>query len=308
MRRESTPGLAQEPLSPAWLAQSERSQTFVMRAYAWVALALGRRLARLILHPISLYFLLFSVQARTASRTYLRKVLAREPRLSEVYRHYHTFAATILDRVYLLNGQYSGFEVRTFNEDIVREMIARGEGGFLLGAHVGSFEVLRSLGRDARGLKVRMVMYEENAKKVNAVVNAINPAVAGDVIGLGKLDSMLKVERALTKGEFVGMLADRTIQGEGTIPASFLGAAVRIPAGPFRIAAIMKRPVVIMFGLYRGANRYDIHFERLVDMGGVERGTRDAVIEQAVRTYVERLEHYCRLAPYNWFNFYDYWR
>jgi predicted LPLAT superfamily acyltransferase len=24
--------------------------------------------------------------------------------------------------------------------------------------------------------------------------------------------------------------------------------------------------------------------------------------------YVERLEHYCRLAPYNWFNFYDFWR
>jgi predicted LPLAT superfamily acyltransferase len=308
VRRQSTPGLAQEGLSPAWLAQSERSQALVMRTYAWIALAIGRRLARLILHPISLYFLLFSVEARRASRKYLGKVLEREPRLSEVYRHYHTFAATILDRVYLLNGQYAAFDVRTFNEDIVFDMTARGEGGFLLGAHVGSFEVLRSLGRDARGLKVRMVMYEENAQKVNAVVNAINPAVAGDVIGLGKLDSMLKLERALAKGEFVGMLADRTIRGEGTIPVSFLGAAARIPVGPFRIAAIMKRPVVLMFGLYRGGNRYDIHFERVVDMSGVERGTRDAVIEQAVRNYVERLEHYCRVAPYNWFNFYDYWR
>jgi predicted LPLAT superfamily acyltransferase len=307
-RGKSDTLLAQEPPSPAWLAQSERSQMFVMRAYAWIALALGRRLARLILHPIALYFLLFSVQARTASRKYLRKVLEREPHLSEIYRHYHTFAATILDRVYLLNGQYSRFEVRTFNEEIVREMIARGEGGFLLGAHVGSFEVLRSLGRDARGLKVRMVMYEENAKKMNAVLDAINPAVTGDVIGLGKLDSMLKVERALANGEFVGVLADRTIEGEGTIAVSFLGAAARIPAGPFRIAAIMKCPVVIMFGLYRGGNRYDIHFERLVDMSGVERGTRDAVIERAVRDYVARLEHYCRLAPYNWFNFYDYWR
>ena len=309
MRRgKSDTLIAQERLSPAWLAQSERSQTFVIRAYAWIALALGRRLARLILHPISLYFLAFSLQARAASRKYLRKVLGREPRLSEVYRHYHTFAATILDRVYLLHGQYSRFDVRTFNEDIVRDSLAAGEGGFLLGAHMGSFEILRSLGRDARGLKVRMVMYEENAKKVNAVLDAINPAVAGDVIGLGKLDSMLKVERALSKGEFVGMLADRTIQGEGTLPVSFLGAAARIPVGPFRIAAIMKRPVIVMFGLYGGGNRFDIHFERLVDMGGVERGTRDAVIEHAVRKYVERLEHYCRRSPYNWFNFYDYWR
>ena len=30
-------------------------------------------------------------------------------------------------------------------------------------------------------------------------------------------------------------------------------------------------------------------------------------IEQAVRTYAARLEHYCRQAPYNWFNFYDFW-
>ena len=36
-------------------------------------------------------------------------------------------------------------------------------------------------------------------------------------------------------------------------------------------------------------------------------GARDALIEQSVRSYVARLEHYCRLAPYNWFNFYDYW-
>ena len=62
-----------------------------------------------------------------------------------------------------------------------------------------------------------------------------------------------------------------------------------------------------MFGLFRGGNRYDVYFEHLVDLRDVGRATRDAVIEQAVRKYVERLEHYCRLAPYNWFNFYDFW-
>jgi predicted LPLAT superfamily acyltransferase len=154
---------------------------------------------------------------------------------------------------------------------------------------------------------VRMVMYEETSKKLNSALEAINPGLADDVIGLGAADSMLKVERALAQGECVGMLADRTIQGNGTIPVSFLGTAAQVPVGPFRLAAIMKRPVVLMFGLYRGGNRYDIHFERLVDMSGAERGTRDALIDQAVRQYVGRLEHYCRLAPYNWFNFYDFW-
>jgi len=77
---------------------------------------------------------------------------------------------------------------------------------------------------------------------------------------------------------------------------------------PERIAALLKRPVVMMVGLYRGGNRYDVHFERLADMSGVERADRERAIEDALRRYVARLEHYCRLAPYNWFNFYDYWK
>ncbi len=299
--------LKQEPLAPAWLAQPERSDVGTIRAFAWIALTLGRRAARLLLHPITFYFFLFSVQARASSRKYLRLVLSCEPRRIEIYRHYYSFAATILDRAYFLKGHYNSFDVRTIDEDLVYTMIDRGEGGFLIGAHMGSFEVIRSLGRDVRSLKVRMVMYEENAKKLNAVLEAINPELAGGVIGLGTVDSMLKVERALAQGQFVGMLADRTIRGEGTIPVTFLGKPAQIPLGPFRIAAIMKRPVILMLGLYRGGNRYDIHFERLVDMTHVERGTRDAVIAEAVRKYVERLEHYCRIAPYNWFNFYDFW-
>ncbi len=307
MRGETDPELTQDGLAPAWLAQSERSHTGIIRLYAWVAMKLGRPVARLFLHPISIYFMLFSVEASAASRKYLSRVLRRTPRFSEVYWHYFTFAASVLDRVFLLKGDYDAFDVRTYDEDMVQNMIARGEGGFLVGAHVGSFEVIRSLGREARGLKVRMVMYEENAKKVNSVLQAINPSLSQDIIGLGKIDSMLKVEQALAKGEFVGMLTDRTIKGEGTLPVTFLGLPAQIPIGPFRIAAIMKRPVILMFGLYRGGNRYDIYFERLVDMSNVGRAERDIVIAQAVQKYVERLEHYCRLAPYNWFNFYDYW-
>lgn len=307
MRRESDPGLTQERPSPAWMAQRERGQHLSIRVFAWIALALGRRATRLLLHPIAGYFVLFSVHARSASRKYLRRALDREPRMIDVYRHYHTFAATLLDRIYLLAGQYGRFEVRTFNENIVRGMLDRGKGGFLLGAHMGSFEVVRTLGREVGKLKVRMVMYEETTKKLNDALAAINPALGDDVIGLGRVDSMLRVERALAQGEFVGILADRTIQGTGTISVPFLGAPAQVPIGPFRIAAIMKRPVVLMLGLYRGGNRYDIHFEHLLDVTRAGRGARDAVIEQAVRKYVERLEHYCRLAPYNWFNFYDYW-
>jgi len=273
----------------------------------WIALTLGRPAARLLLYPICLYFLFSSFQTRAASRKYLRKMLAREPSFAEQFRHYHTFAATLLDRVYLFNEQYARFDVRVYGEDIVVDMVRRGEGCLLLGAHVGSFEMVRAVGRKNPGVRVSMVMYEDNARKFNSILGAVNSSLCLNVIALGKMDSMLKVEAALTRGEFVGILGDRTIQGQGTLACQFLGEQAPFPIGPFRMAAILKRPIVLMFGLYRGGNRYDVYFERLGDMEQAPRANRDLLLEPSLRRYVGRLEHYCRMAPYNWFNFYDFW-
>lgn len=279
-----------------------------MRMMVWVALTLGRSAARLLLYPICVYFLIFSSASHTASTKYLRKVLNREPRLADAFRHCHAFAATLLDRVFLFNDQYTRFDVQVHNEDILAGMIARGEGCFLLGAHMGSFEIIRALGRHNTAARISLVMYEDNAKKFNTVLRAINPGLGLQVISLGKVDAMLKVEAALKRGEIIGMLGDRTFKGEGTVACPFLGGQARFPTGPFRLAATLQQPLVMMFGLYRGGNRYDIYFERLVDTWNVPGTARDVLIEQALHRYVTRLERYCRDAPYNWYNFYDFWR
>ena len=301
------PGLAQPP-RPEWVDRPERSNALAMRFVVWVALTLGRPAARSLLYPVCLYFLIFSSASRAASTKYLRKVLNREPGLADAFRHCHAFAATILDRVFLFNDQYARFDVRVHGEDILTGIAARGEGCVLLGAHMGSFEIIRALGRRNTAARISLVMYEENARKLNSVLDAINPDLSLQIIALGKIDSMLKVETALNQGEIIGMLGDRTFQGEGTVACQFLGEQARFPSGPFRLAATLKRPMVLMFGLYRGGNRYDIYFERLVDTWQVPRAARDLLLERAQQRYVERLEHYCRDAPYNWYNFYDFWR
>jgi predicted LPLAT superfamily acyltransferase len=45
-------------------------------------------------------------------------------------------------------------------------------------------------------------------------------------------------------------------------------------------------------------------FENLIDL---PRGAREEALHACVARYAARLEHHCRLAPYNWFNFYDFW-
>ena len=294
--------------APEWVARPERSNTLALRAIVAIALTLGRRAARLLLYPVCVYFLLFSPSARAASTKYLRKVLGREPGLADAFRHCHTFAATLLDRVFLFNDQYARFDVRVHGEDILRGMLADARGCFLMGAHMGSFEIIRALGRLNTQARISLVMYAENARKFNSVLAAVNPNLALQVIELGKVDSMLKVERALERGEIVGMLGDRTFRDEGTAAFRFLGEAAHFPTGPFRVAAMLQRPLVLMFGLYRGGNRYDIHFERLVDAWPASRVERKRTVAEAQRGYVARLEHHCRDAPYNWYNFYDFWK
>jgi predicted LPLAT superfamily acyltransferase len=152
-------------------------------------------------------------------------------------------------------------------------------------------------------------MYEENARKLNAILKAINPNLAQQIIGLGKIDSMLKVEQALQRGEFAGILADRDLgHGGAGEYMEFLGAMAKFPTGPFRMAYILKCPVLLMVGEYRGGNRYDLYFEKIVDMGDIEGMPRNEVLDLAMRRYVKGIEQHCFHAPYNWFNFYDFWK
>jgi predicted LPLAT superfamily acyltransferase len=149
-------------------------------------------------------------------------------------------------------------------------------------------------------------MFEVNPR-VSALALAINPDIEADVIAMGTPDSMIEVSERLARGEWVGMLGDRRIHATGGVSVPFLGELASLPTAPFRIAAMLGRPVILMVGLYRGGNRYEVHFERLVDEPRVERSGRDAQIREWVTRYASRLEHYCREAPYNWFNFYDFW-
>jgi predicted LPLAT superfamily acyltransferase len=72
----------------------------------------------------------------------------------------------------------------------------------------------------------------------------------------------------------------------------------------------LRRRVVFMAGLYRGGRDYDLRFVELADfsaLGGPGPGERDAAVRAAMQRYVSTLEALCREAPYNWFNFYDFW-
>jgi predicted LPLAT superfamily acyltransferase len=291
-----------------WVTHRERGSMTLLRIMTFLSLRLGRRGSRPFLHIIAAYFFTFAPTARRHDRAYLRKVLGREPNAADRYRHLLAFATTIHDRVYLLQERFDLFDITIEGEAVVQQALDAGQGAFLMGSHVGSFEIIRAIGRRQPGLRVAMAMYEDNARRINAMLAAINPNAAAEIIALGHIDAMLKIQDYLDRGTFVGVLGDRTLGNEASVRVNFLGQPARFPVGAMRAAAIMRRPVIFMIGVYRGGNRYHTAFESLADFSSVDPRQREAAVQAAIERYAAVLEKHIRSDPYNWFNFFDFWR
>jgi len=294
-------------MSRRWFQQRERGSPFLVQLILWIALHIGRPPARLLLYPISLYFFLTATDQRNASRSYLRRVLQSEPHAGQILRHIHCFAATILDRVYLLSGHHRGYRIEMNNVRALLDLVESHQYCLLLGAHIGSFEVLRALAVEERPFPLKILMYPEHNQTVTSLLTSLNPELAETVIPLGQVDTVIQVHESLSNGAVVGMLGDRAAGNDKTVDCNILGGVARFPVGPAVLAASMKVPVILFLGLYRGNKHYEIHFERLPDADFRDRANRPQQIQQWMQHYASRLESHVRRMPYNWFNFYDFW-
>lgn len=294
--------------TPEWLQRKERGNILWLGVMRRLSLLLGRRLSRIVVYGIALYFVLAVPTARKASRAYLERVLYRPVGWLDLYRHILTFSSTIHDRIYLLNNRHDLFDIRVVGAEPLKTLCETGNGCFLFGAHLGSFEVLRSTARDNTSLNICIVMNPENARQLNHSLAAINPDAMLDIVSLGQFDAMLTIHRKLQDGAMVGILADRASGPDKYLDVSFLGSTAPFPTGPFRTAALLRYPVYFMAGLYRGGSRYDIQFELLADFASPVSTNREGEVRELLEKYVAVLEHHCRAAPFNWFNFYDFWK
>ncbi len=294
--------------SPDWLARPEVGSNFWLRVMLRIATTAGRPISRLLLWPIAGFFWLRTPDARADSAKYLGKILDRPATALDTLKHYYTFSATILDRVYFLKRREDQFDIEIVGEEHLLSELSPDKGIFLVGAHLGSIEVLRHIGLNRAGRGVAMAMFETNAQRIGQFLRSVDPELAENIVPLGRPDSMLRLSERIDRGDMVGFLADRSFGEEPTQPVSFCGENAPFPTGVFRMASALRCPVIVMAGLYMGGNRYQVHFVPLADFTDTERSQRKAAVSQAIDAYGRHLERFCRIAPYNWFNFYDFWR
>jgi predicted LPLAT superfamily acyltransferase len=292
----------------AWKTQEERGNRRMIRLMTWVAQSLGRPVARALLYPICLYYLCRSMEANRALRQYYVRAQGRSPGWPALFHHYYWFASTILDRVYFLRGRFNQFDIRIHGIETLDRALACGRGCLLLGSHLGSFEVVRAVGLSREQIEVKVLMDEQNAPLIRGLIQELNPAVAGTVIQVGAVDTMLQVRECLDRGGVVGIMGDRLMSQDQSVSCEFLGAQAAFPSGSMRLAHAVRAPVVLFFGLYRGGNRYDVYLELLGETVRLSAEQRQEDVRRWTQWYADRLAQYSREATDNWFNFYDFWQ
>jgi predicted LPLAT superfamily acyltransferase len=293
-----------------WRSHQERSTPSMVRLIVRVASTLRRPVVRPLLYPIVAYFLLTSPAARAASRDYLRRVLGRNPRWLDLWRHFFAFASCTLDRIFLLSNRHQSLEVDVEREDAVRAVVAQKPGCLLFVAHFGSAESLRLIAVDQRSLPLSILLDRNHGRMLTELLDELNPELASSVIDASERGPqlVLTLKEAVEAGRMLGIMVDRALVSDRTVAVDFLGGRANFPVGPWQMAHALGVPIILGFGVYRGGNRYTAHFELFTERLHLARENREAAIAGFAQRYAQRLEEYVRGAPYNWFNFYDYWQ
>jgi len=303
-----------------WANIGERGSYWGIRLLAASYRLGGHWLCRAIMYPVIGYFFLTGSTARHASQQFLQKVLAAEPRhpqLQPRVRWYHSlnhfiqFGNAALDRIDAWCNRVGVEQVDFPDREPLVERLKQGKGAVLLASHLGNPELCRAISMSQRRVTVNVLVMTANAANFNRVLKQLNPDSDLNLIHINELDPSTSVMLAdkVAAGELVVIAADRTATGsiDRMSMAPFLGEDAAFPQGPFILAGLLDCPVYLMFCL-KELGRYRVFLEPFADSLKFARKDRTAGIEAAVGRYANRLEHYARRQPLQWFNFFDFWQ
>ncbi len=305
----STSAVPNDEGSRAWLSQGERGAIWLIKLTGFCVKVLGRKPLRPLLCVVAAYYALSDRTARRASADWLERIRGEKPTFAQIYRHILCFAQVTLDRLLFVRGTVGEFEIVCTGTKALEVQADTGQGAFLLGAHLGSMDAMRAEGQNQR-LPVSVVGHFENARMINGVLAAFNPDLSSQVVHTGRdpITLALTLRDRISEGGLIAVTADRIGSNDKFIEVDFFGSPAAFSTGPFILASVLKCPLYLVFGLYSEPNRYELICERFADRIDLPRANREEALELVVSRYAERLEAFCRMAPDNWFNFFDFWK
>ena len=283
-------------------------------------------LVRALIYPVSFFYWVFAAEARKCAKEYqlrLREFTGRNiPKRISPYRQFLSFSLCVLEKMEGWLGKIKFSKIQYQNDDItsILELLKEGKGAMLITSHLGNMELLRSLSDYnqqlvGREVPVYVIMDMDINSNFSNTLKSVNPKVSFNVINSNEIgpDSIVTLMDAVEKGALVVIAGDRTspYSKDKNLKINFLGKEASFPYGVFLIPALMKVPVYFMFGLRSRLSifnpKQNVYIEKCHTDFNCPRSEREERIVQCCGEFVARLEKYCILYPYQWYNFFNFW-
>jgi predicted LPLAT superfamily acyltransferase len=312
-------GVSARPFTANWWRLTERGSYFGMLVVFYFYRGFGRRAATALLYPITAYFFLTGRGARRASMQYLQRLyrhlgptplLPRAPTWRDSWRHMLSFAESSLDKIIAWIGQVNHAEVDFPNRAQLHQLLTSDRGAVLIGAHLGNWEMARALAALSGYRTINAVIYTEHAPRFNRLLTRTHGSFRLNLIPITTIgpETAIALQEKIDRGELLVIVGDRTPPHENgrVTRVPFLGHPAPFAQGPFILASVLDCPVYLFFCL-RESDGYRIHFESFCERVELRRGQREEALRGYIQRFAQRLEQLCARAPYQWFNFYDFW-
>ena len=269
----------------------------------------GVRAAYAVIYPVSLYFLFAASAARNASQQFLDRAMGETNgfgRLVRSYRHFLSFARTLVDRALLATRGKSVFRCEEVGLEHIRSSASEGRGAILLTAHLGNWDLAAGVLDGIVAEKLAIVAFRGERERLARFLEKQQQPIPRIIeVGAGPLAS-LEMVHALRDGAVLAVQGDRPIDNNiVTIP--FLGRDAPFPIGPFMLAAVTGAPLIATFSIQVAPASYRFFAQPPVRLAFARGQDRQAQLRDWAEAYVRQLEQLAREHPYQWFNFYDFW-
>lgn len=266
----------------------------------------GLKPAYALLRIVAWYYICFVPAARRPVLYLYRHRLGFDKKTSRrlFRKNIYVFGQTLLDKFYVLSTQKNPFTVTRDGGQHLNALVAAGQGGIIVSAHIGNYELAGHL-LERLHTTINIVMYDGEDTQIKQYLESATGPKSFNIIYIKEdMSHIYEMSAALRRNELICLHADRYVKGTRTISHEFLGAQAKFPLGPFVLASKLRAPVSIVFALKTGDNSY--HFTATPPQLFEGRGTEGA--EKMLKAYVSELEQKVKAYPEQWFNYFDFWK
>ncbi len=267
---------------------------------------MGVGAAYILLVPVSFYYVVVYPDTFRAMYRYFRhrQEFSFFKTLISICKSYFVFGQVIIDKVAIFAGLRNKFTFDFDGIDILKEMLSEGKGGVLISAHIGNFEIAEKFFAD---IDFNHQIHIVSVDQEHSVIKEYLEQVASEKHSVNfihireDMSHVFEISAALAKNHLICLTGDRYIAQSKTMSSTLLGKQALFPAGTFMIASRLNAPVAFVYVMKEPHLHYHLYTRRANTFKH-----RDA--QSILNDYTQSLEAMLKKYPYQWFNYFDFWK